>query len=115
MVTCVRPEHACCTAPVAHYGHLRLLCYKHARSSIAVLKPGPYVCCVCLPSLCIDKSMRAGRGEYYNERLSLQRAVDEAYAKGFIGKNACGTGMDFDIVVHWGAGAYICGACPAAA
>ena len=35
--------------------------------------------------------------------------MDEAYAKGFIGKNACGTGMDFDIVVHWGAGAYICG------
>ena len=49
------------------------------------------------------------RGEYYNERLALQRAVDEAYKKGFIGKNACGTGMDFDVVVHWGAGAYICG------
>ena len=49
------------------------------------------------------------RGEYYNERIALQRAVDEAYKKGFIGKNACGSGMDFDIVVHWGAGAYICG------
>ena len=44
--------------------------------------------------------------------MALQRAVDEAYAKGFIGKNACGTGMDFDIVVHWGAGAYICGVLP---
>ena len=53
------------------------------------------------------------RGEYYNERMALQRAVDEAYKKGFIGKNACGTGMDFDIVVHYGAGAYICGELPA--
>ncbi|KAK9852096.1 hypothetical protein WJX84_008143 [Apatococcus fuscideae] len=49
------------------------------------------------------------RGEYYNERIALQQAVNEAYAKGYIGKNACGSGMDFDVVVHWGAGAYICG------
>ncbi len=49
------------------------------------------------------------RGEYYNERIALQRAVNEAYTKGYIGKNACGSGKDFDVVVHWGAGAYICG------
>ena len=49
------------------------------------------------------------RGEYVNERLALDRAVAEAYEKGFIGKNACGSGMDFDVIVHWGAGAYICG------
>ena len=49
------------------------------------------------------------RGEYVNERLALQRAVAEAYAKGFLGKNACGSGVDFDVNVHWGAGAYICG------
>jgi NADH dehydrogenase (ubiquinone) flavoprotein 1 len=39
----------------------------------------------------------------------LQKAVDEAYRKGFIGKNACGSGYDFDVYVHTGAGAYICG------
>ncbi len=33
----------------------------------------------------------------------------EAYKKGFIGKNACGSGYDFDVYVHTGAGAYICG------
>ena len=33
----------------------------------------------------------------------------KAYAKGFIGKNACGSGYDFDVYVHTGAGAYICG------
>ena len=49
------------------------------------------------------------RGEYYNEAMALQRAVDEAYAAGLIGKNACGSGFDFDLYVHRGAGAYICG------
>jgi NADH-quinone oxidoreductase subunit F len=49
------------------------------------------------------------RGEYYNEAVALQRAVDEAYAAGLIGKNACGSGFDFDLYVHRGAGAYICG------
>jgi NADH-quinone oxidoreductase subunit F len=49
------------------------------------------------------------RGEYYNEAAALQRAVDEAYAAGLIGKNAAGSGWDFDLYVHRGAGAYICG------
>ena len=49
------------------------------------------------------------RGEYVNERLALQRALNEAYEKGFVGKNACGSGMDVDIMIHYGAGAYICG------
>ena len=48
-------------------------------------------------------------GEYVNERHALERAVNEAYAAGFLGKNACGSGYDFDVNVHWGAGAYICG------
>ena len=37
------------------------------------------------------------------------RPADEAYAKGYLGKNACGSGYDFDLNIHWGAGAYICG------
>lgn len=49
------------------------------------------------------------RGEYVNERLALERARDEAYAAGYLGKNACGTGIDFDVNIHYGAGAYICG------
>ena len=49
------------------------------------------------------------RGEYYNEAAALQKAVDEAYAAGLIGKNAAGSGWDFDLYVHRGAGAYICG------
>src|SRR5882672_2926434 len=49
------------------------------------------------------------RGEFYNEALHLQAAIDEAYAAGLIGKNACGSGYDFELVLHRGAGAYICG------
>jgi NADH-quinone oxidoreductase subunit F len=49
------------------------------------------------------------RGEFYNESSNLQRAIDEAYAAGLIGKNACDSGWDFDLYLHRGAGAYICG------
>ncbi|MSO13567.1 NADH-quinone oxidoreductase subunit NuoF [Rickettsiales endosymbiont of Trichoplax sp. H2] len=49
------------------------------------------------------------RGEYYNESVILQKAIDEAYEKGFLGKNILGTGVDYDIYIHRGAGAYICG------
>ncbi|KAJ1553787.1 ndufv1NADH dehydrogenase flavoprotein subunit 1 [Cladochytrium tenue] len=49
------------------------------------------------------------RGEFYNEASNLQAAIDEAYKAGLIGKNACGSGYDFDVYVHRGAGAYICG------
>jgi NADH-quinone oxidoreductase subunit F len=49
------------------------------------------------------------RGEFTNEARHLQQAVDEAYEAGLIGKNACGSGWDFDCYVHRGAGAYICG------
>ena len=49
------------------------------------------------------------RGEYIYERERLQEAINEAYQAGLVGKNACGSGWDFDIYVHHGAGAYICG------
>jgi len=49
------------------------------------------------------------RGEFVNEAIALQRAIDEAYEAGLIGKNACGSGYDYNIYLHRGAGAYICG------
>ena len=48
------------------------------------------------------------RGEYIEERLALQRAVDEAYEAGLIGEDNV-HGFPFDLYVHHGAGAYICG------
>jgi NADH-quinone oxidoreductase subunit F len=49
------------------------------------------------------------RGEYIREAETLFAAVEEAYASGLIGKNAAKSGYDFDVFVHRGAGAYICG------
>jgi NADH-quinone oxidoreductase subunit F len=49
------------------------------------------------------------RGEYIREAEVLQKAIDEAYAAGLIGKDAAKSGYDFDVFLHRGAGAYICG------
>ena len=49
------------------------------------------------------------RGEFIDERKILEAALEEAYSEGLVGKNACKTGLDIDIFIHGGAGAYICG------
>jgi NADH dehydrogenase (ubiquinone) flavoprotein 1 len=49
------------------------------------------------------------RGEFYNEASNTQIAIREAYEAGLLGKNSCGSGYDFDIYLHRGGGAYICG------
>ena len=49
------------------------------------------------------------RGEYIREGQAIQKAIKQAYEKNFLGKNACGSGWDLDIYLHYGAGAYICG------
>ncbi|MEY8119013.1 NADH-quinone oxidoreductase subunit NuoF [Falsihalocynthiibacter sp. BN13B15] len=49
------------------------------------------------------------RGEFIREREALQSAIDECYDAGLLGKNAAKSGWDFDLYLHHGAGAYICG------
>jgi NADH-quinone oxidoreductase subunit F len=49
------------------------------------------------------------RGEFFNEGKILQAAIDEAYDAGLLGKNAAGSGWNFDVYLQRGAGAYICG------
>src|SRR5205085_8253523 len=49
------------------------------------------------------------RGEYRYVLDIVQTALDEAYGRGYLGKNILGSGFDFDLVVHTGAGAYECG------
>ncbi len=49
------------------------------------------------------------RGEFFREAERLQAAIDQAYEAGLLGANAAGSGWDFDVHVHRGAGAYICG------
>ena len=49
------------------------------------------------------------RGEFHHEGNNLEAAIQQAYDASLIGKNACGSGYDFDVYLHRGAGAYICG------
>jgi NADH-quinone oxidoreductase F subunit len=49
------------------------------------------------------------RGEFIREAEVLERAIAEAYDAGLLGKNAAGSGYDFELYLHRGAGAYICG------
>ncbi|KAL4442996.1 hypothetical protein ABPG77_008487 [Micractinium sp. CCAP 211/92] len=49
------------------------------------------------------------RGEYRNYRYSLERAIHEAYQAGMLGRDACGTGIEFHVYTQPGAGAYVCG------
>ncbi|MGZ4132983.1 MAG: NADH-quinone oxidoreductase subunit NuoF [Actinomycetota bacterium] len=49
------------------------------------------------------------RGEYLWQSVVLERAIAEAYAKGYLGADVMGSGLGVDVVLHRGAGAYICG------
>jgi len=49
------------------------------------------------------------RGEFIREAENLQTAIDECYDAGLLGKDAAGSGWPFDVYVHRGGGAYICG------
>jgi NADH-quinone oxidoreductase subunit F len=49
------------------------------------------------------------RGEYLWPGMRVQDAIDEAYREGYLGKDVLGSGFDFDVTLHYGAGAYICG------
>ena len=56
-----------------------------------------------------DAAYIYGRGEFRGPFKKLQAALDQAYQKGFLGKNILGSGFSLDIHLHLGAGAYICG------
>jgi len=49
------------------------------------------------------------RGEFHQGARIFQQAIDEAHAKGYLGRNILGSGFDLDVIVYRGAGAYICG------
>ncbi|MBB4637040.1 NADH-quinone oxidoreductase subunit NuoF [Longimicrobium terrae] len=49
------------------------------------------------------------RGEFFEAAQIMARAIEEAYAAGYIGRNIFGSGIDLDLTLHIGAGAYICG------
>ncbi|MBF0454738.1 MAG: NADH-quinone oxidoreductase subunit NuoF [Magnetococcales bacterium] len=49
------------------------------------------------------------RGEFVREAEILQKAIDEAYKEGYLGENILDKGIRFDLAIHRGAGAYVCG------
>ncbi len=49
------------------------------------------------------------RYEYVQAYHTLQRAIDEAYAAGYLGRNILGTDFSLDVYIHRGAAAYVCG------
>jgi NADH-quinone oxidoreductase subunit F len=49
------------------------------------------------------------RGEYLWSGVRLEQAIAAGYANGYLGKDILGSGFDFDVTLHYGAGAYICG------
>ncbi|MCL6475926.1 MAG: NADH-quinone oxidoreductase subunit NuoF [Firmicutes bacterium] len=49
------------------------------------------------------------RGEYTEPARAMRRAIDEAYQAGYLGKNILGSGVDYDLYIHMGAGSYECG------
>ncbi|WP_456428110.1 NADH-quinone oxidoreductase subunit NuoF [Rhodocaloribacter sp.] len=62
---------------------------------------------------CYAISAKAGylyvRGEYADWITHMERELEKAYAKGYVGQNIMGSGFSCDIIIHKGAGAYICG------
>ena len=65
---------------------------------------------LCAYAVGAEKAYIYGRGEFRTLfTTTLQEAVDQAYARGFLGENILGSDFSLDIYLHLGAGAYICG------
>ena len=100
----VFPRYLCCNADESEPGCFkdRYLIDESPHQLIEGLLIASY-------ALQVNTSFIYIRGEYHDQRLLLERAVEEARAGGYIGKNILGSGFDCDVIVHGGAGAYICG------
>ena len=100
----VFPRYLCCNADESEPGCFkdRYLIDESPHQLIEGLLIASY-------ALQVNTSFIYIRGEYHDQRLLLERAVEEARAGGYIGTNILGSGFDCDVIVHGGAGAYICG------
>ena len=99
-----RPKYLCVNADEGEPGTFK-------DRKILVLDPhrlieGIIICCWAVG---IHAAYVYVRGEYDTPIRKLQEAIDEAYAKGYLGKHIFGSGFDLNVYVHRGAGAYICG------
>lgn len=100
----VFPRYLCCNADESEPGTCkdRELLLKNPHLLIEGMILCSYACR-------IETGYIYMRGEFHDLSFIMDKALDEARAKGYLGKNILGSGFDLDIYTHLGAGAYICG------
>src|SRR2546430_13346475 len=99
-----KPRYIACNAdesePGTFKGHLLMERYPH------LLLEGCAIGCYAIGARVAYIYIR---GEFLHVQTMLERAIEEAYAKGYLGRNILGSGFDCDVYVHRGAGAYEAG------
>ncbi|MGY8879812.1 MAG: NADH-quinone oxidoreductase subunit NuoF [Dehalococcoidia bacterium] len=100
----VFPRYLCCNADESEPGTCkdRELLLKNPHSLLEGMILCSYACR-------IETGYIYMRGEFHDLSFIMDKAIEEAHAKGYLGKNIMGTGFDLEIYTHLGAGAYICG------
>jgi NADH-quinone oxidoreductase subunit F len=100
----VFPRYLCCNADESEPGTCkdRELLLKNPHLLIEGMILCSYACQ-------IETGYIYMRGEFQDLSFIMDKALEEAHAKGYLGKNILGTGFNLDIHTHLGAGAYICG------
>lgn len=100
----VFPRYLCCNADESEPGTCkdRELMLKNPHSLIEGMILCSYACRV-------ETGYIYMRGEFHDLNFNMEKAIEDAYAKGYLGKNIQGTGFNLNIYTHLGAGAYICG------
>src|SRR2546425_3065159 len=97
-------RYLCCNADESEPGTFkdRMIMEKNPHQLVEGVIITSYACRVSVAFIYV-------RGELALAGRQVERAVEEAYAAGYIGKNILGSGFNLDVIVHHGAGAYICG------
>ena len=100
----VFPRYLCCNADESEPGTCkdRELLLKNPHSLLEGMILCSYACR-------IETGYIYMRGEFHDLSFIMDKAIEDAHAKGYLGKNIMGTGFDLEIYTHLGAGAYICG------
>jgi NADH-quinone oxidoreductase subunit F len=99
-----KTRYLCCNCDESEPGTFkdRMLMEKNPHQLVEGVILTSYACRVSVAFIYV-------RGELAHAARQVQRAIEEAYAAGYIGKNILGSGFDLDVIMHRGAGAYICG------
>jgi NADH-quinone oxidoreductase subunit F len=99
-----KPRYLCCNCDESEPGTFkdRMLMEKNPHQLVEGVIICSYACRVGTAFIYV-------RGELPYAARQVERAVEEAYAAGYLGENILGSGYSLEVIVHRGAGAYICG------